>query len=442
MSDRVLATLSIKDENGTSFAEVARVDVVIKSVTGKESRATLELQPMVVGSGPDAALQVDDAAVSKRHCELRLDDGGVFIRDLKSRNGTWVGQVKILEAVAGLQSSIRVGGSTLTFERQREVSRVPLSPEANFGDVVGASVPMRSLFATLAKVAATTQSLVLSGESGSGKEAIARAVHQHSPVRDGAFVVLDASTLSEQLAESELFGHVAGSFTDAKTDRAGLFETANKGTLFIDELGDVPLSVQPKLLRALESGQVRRLGSNVWVDTRPRIISASKTELRKLVAAGRLREDLYFRLAVVELRVPPLRERGNDIPLLVEKFLKETEPPLSLAALPAHSMELLQAHDWPGNVRELRNVVTRFAVLPDVGVKALERIMVDHRKVALGAAALMPLKEARDVVVTAFEKAYLTERLREHQGNVTAAAKAMGISRQMLHLLITKYELK
>jgi transcriptional regulator with PAS, ATPase and Fis domain len=335
---------------------------------------------------------------------------------------------------------------------------------------------MRALFARLERVAPAPETVLLLGESGTGKEVLARAIHAASPRKDGPFVVFDCSAVAPSLVEAELFGHVRGAFTGAVAGHAGLFEQADGGTIFIDEVGELPLDLQPKLLRALEARQVRRVGSSEWRAVDVRVIAATHRNLRARVAEGQFRQDLHYRLAVVEVHVPALRERKEDIPALVERFLATHSPPRALADLPPHALDLLMAHDWPGNVRELRNVVARLVLFPDFALEALgaglapaaaspapaagERARASappsaparvgpepesaHRAPAddLGPLINLPLREAKEMLLEQFERRYLAVKLREHGGNISRTADAIGISRQSVHRLIDRYGLR
>jgi DNA-binding NtrC family response regulator len=351
---------------------------------------------------------------------------------------------------------LRMGGSP---------SIVSLSSSARFGEAVGQSVAMRALFAKLERAAASTGTILLLGESGTGKEVLARAIHAESPRGSGPFVVFDCSAIAPNLLESELFGHVRGAFSGAVGPREGLLEQAHGGTLFIDEIGELPLELQPKLLRALEARQVRRLGSADWRAFDTRVVAATHRDLRARIAEGSFREDLYYRLAVVEAHVPALRDHKDDIPLLVERFLVAQSPPRKLADLPPHALPLLMAHDWPGNIRELRNTVMRLLLFPNLLEEAIGFATApkktDRPSVpagappseepaaaskdnpgSLGALLGLPLREAREMVVEHFERAYVAAKLREYNGNISRVADAIGVSRQLVYRLVDRYDLR
>jgi transcriptional regulator with PAS, ATPase and Fis domain len=422
---------------------------------GPAIEAPLALRPLVMGTSPDCDLVVADPKVSRRHCEIALTPQGIVIRDLGSKNGTLAGKVAIREALLPEGAVVTLGGSDLVVRRAGAPTLVPMSPAGSFGGAIGQSYVMRALFARLERAAATMQTILLLGESGTGKEVLARAIHDESPRRSGPFVVLDCGAITANLVESEVFGYARGAFTGAAGARVGLLEEANGGTLFIDEIGELPLDLQPKLLRALEARQVRRLGAN---DVRPfdaRIVAATHRDLRARVAEGTFRQDLYYRIAVVEAHVPALRERKDDIPALVERFLAAHDPPRALADLPPHALPLLAGHSFPGNVRELRNLVTRLVLFADLGLDLPALPSGEAGPPAAHAVAgplgeaeqqrkllELPLPAAREMVMERFERYYLAAKLEQHGGNITRAADAMGVSRQLVHRLLDRYGIK
>lgn len=421
--------------------------------------APLDIHPVIVGTGPDCTIVVPDSRVSRRHCELRLSAEGILLRDLGSKNGTMLGQAAILEARIPPRVSVMIGDSELVVQPAGAPRVVPMSPTGVFGGAIGRSFAMRALFAKLERAAATDQTILLLGESGTGKEVLARSIHDHSPRKKGPFVVFDCGATSANLVESELFGHTRGAFTGAQTAQTGLLEEASGGTLFIDEIGELPLDLQPKLLRALEARQIRRLGATEFRPFDARIVAATHKNLRARAAEGQFREDLYYRLAVVEVLVPALRERKEDIPALVDRFLAAHDPPRSPADLPANALALLAGHDWPGNVRELRNVVARLLLFPETVEEMLRPLKKEAPatlppaaeapvpRAAAGADRLdplleMPLLDAREMVMEQFERSYLTTWLNRHKGNISRAAEAMGVSRQLVHKLLDKHGIR
>lgn len=401
-------------------------------------------QRVVLGSAPHADVVVSDSAVSKLHCELdpRLD--GLWVRDLGSRNGTHVRDVRVVEARVPDGATLRVGSTVVTVRYSPEPTSVDLWRDTTFGPLVGHSPSMREFFARLARVAKTDATVLIHGETGSGKELVATAIHEASPRAQGPLVVVDCGSLPENLLEAELFGHGRGAFTGASSAREGAIEAAHGGTVFLDEIGEVPLSLQPKLLRVLESRSVRRLGENHYRKVDVRFLSATHRDLRRMVNAGAFREDLYFRLAVVPVSVPPLRERVEDIPLLAQHFLPKGVPLSSV--LDADTLRELLARPWPGNVRELRNFVDRAVAL---GAKEALSLSEDA---LFGAAAPtasapavkldVPFKSLRDEWLMYLERAYILGLLERHGGNVSATAQAAGLTRAYVHRLLRKFDIE
>jgi DNA-binding NtrC family response regulator len=443
-SPNTTTTLTLIREAGQECVELPSARVRVASPGRAEATVALGLGSVVVGSGTDCDLVIDDLYISRRHCQLELTAGGVVVRDLGSRNGTWVRKMRVLEVVLPPGYDIDLGRFTLTVETEGAPLRMPLLARHQFGQAVGKSIIMRALFARLERAAQTDEPVLLLGESGTGKERLAEAIHQASPRRDGPFVVFDCAAVTPSLIEAELFGHGKGAFSGADNARVGILESANGGTLFLDELGELPLDLQPKLLRALESRQVRPVGANRMRPLDIRIVAATHRDLQARVSAGEFREDLYYRLAVVEARVPPLRDRREDIPLLVERLLAQRTPPCTLVDLPANTLEMLAAHSWPGNVRELRNTLTRLILFSGNDGLSLPPGEANSEAAMQAAATpfLLPFHEAREAAIADFERRSAAEHLRVHRGNVSAAARAMGVSRQFLHKLITEHGLR
>jgi transcriptional regulator with PAS, ATPase and Fis domain len=433
--------------------ELPELRVVVTPARGATVTVPLGVSPVVVGTDDTCDVVLDDPRVSRRHCALQLESHGIVLRDLGSKNGTMVGDVAVGTGTIKPGTKITLGGARLVVESGKGRAVVPLSRGVRFGEAFGASVAMRALFARLEHAAQTDATVLLFGESGTGKELLAHGIHDRSPRRERPFIVFDCSAVAPALVESELFGHQRGAFTGADRTREGLFEQAHGGTLFIDELGELPLDLQPKLLRALESRQVRRVGGSEWIPVDVRVVAATHRDLQSRVRSGEFRADLWYRLAVLVATVPALRERKDDIQPLVEHFLASHRPPRTLADLPPNVIDMLRGHDWPGNVRELRNTVARLVLLggneadlpPSLaGGPALPAPAAGPRPImpALVEVLPMPLREARDVVVEHFERAYLAAKLNEHAGNVSRAAEAIGVSRQFMHRLIERYGLK
>jgi DNA-binding NtrC family response regulator len=389
---------------------------------------------MAIGSHASNELVIDDPAVSRFHCEIRVDARGARIRDLDSSNGTIVDGVLLCDGYLRDGSTIEIGRSALRFELEQTQHARVLSEAPRFGALVGASVAMRSAFALLERAAATDITVLLEGESGTGKEAAAEAIHAASTRASAPFIVVDCSAIPRNLLESELFGHERGAFTGADARRIGAFEEAHRGTIFLDEIGELPIELQPKLLRALEQREVRRLGQNTHQRVDIRLIAATNRDLRAEVNAGRFRSDLYFRLAVVKVALPPLRTRPEDLPGLVAHLLDRLgATPAAKEALSAPEfLAILRHAPWPGNVRELRNY--------------LERCLVFQQPMPLAEKTARPApltyEEAREQAVADFERRFAAELLLQHGGKVAQAAAAARMNRTYLYRILSRYNMK
>jgi transcriptional regulator with GAF, ATPase, and Fis domain len=321
---------------------------------------------MVVGAAAAADLVIDDPTVSRIHAELEPKADGLVIRDLSSRNGTMVNGVSARETILRADGEVRLGTTVIAVDYANAVvAPVELWPNDAFHYMVGRSPVMKELFALLARVARTDASILITGETGTGKEVVARSVHEASTRSKGPFVVVDCAALPENLLDAELFGHSKGAFTGAVQARAGAIESADGGTVFIDEVGELPLTMQPKLLRVLEQRTVRRVGEAFHRPVNVRFVTATHRDLLSMVSRGEFREDLYFRMCVLPVKIPPLRERPEDIELLVSHFLKgERLSPEFIAEL--------SKLPWRGNVRELRNFVERARALGEDKVAQIQ----------------------------------------------------------------------
>jgi transcriptional regulator with GAF, ATPase, and Fis domain len=319
-----------------------------------------------VGSADTADFRLKDITVSREHCEIELGEAGFRVRDLRSKNGVRVGGMRVYDISANEALELRLGETTLSITPLANTETRERANELCFGDLLGESTKMRELFAMLSRIAPTDLSVLIQGDTGTGKELVAHSIHRKSTRAAGPFVVFDCSAVSPSLIESDLFGHERGAFTGATTARPGALAEANGGTLFLDELGELPLDLQQKLLRCLQSGEFKRVGATRLEHTNVRVIAATHRDLRSEIQAGRFREDLYYRLEGVAVHVPPLRERLDDLPQLILHFLRQSNPAATLSALPPGTVEMFRAHRWPGNVRELRNAVRRMQVLPEL----------------------------------------------------------------------------
>jgi DNA-binding NtrC family response regulator len=400
-----------------------------------------------VGSHASNDIVLRDPMVSRFHCRLVREDGVWRLRDSGSMNGTKLDGVRVRDADVIEGGVLAIGDSVVRVRAgapQKE-DIVPMLP--SFGALVGTSLPMRRLFGLLDKIAQSDINVLIEGESGTGKELVATEIMQRSARADKPFVVVDCGAISPSLVESELFGHIRGAFTGADRDRMGAFEAADGGTVFLDEIGELPLELQPKLLRALEAREIRRVGETRARRVNVRVISATNRDLEREVNKGRFREDLYFRLAVISARVPPLRERLDDMLILVRTFLQQLGVPEEERLFGAQVLSDMSKHDWPGNVRELRNYVERSVVLQSASptLRRGQGAGGPGHSVAgpiNGIDLSVPFRIAKDAVIDSFERSYLSQLLEAAGGNMSKAARMAGMDRMYLHRLVQKHGLR
>jgi transcriptional regulator with GAF, ATPase, and Fis domain len=410
---------------------------------GPDAGLTLEVAgtPVRIGTSTDNDIVLTDDTVSRRHCEIEPSVEGVCVRDMGSTNGVVSAGMRIFEAMLVGPVSLQLGQTSLSITPLDETVDKEQSTIDRFGDVLGRSARMRELFADLERIARTDVTLLIEGETGTGKDLVAESVHRASPRADRPYVVFDCGAVAPTLVESELFGHERGAFTGAVATRQGVFEQADGGTLFMDEIGELPKELQPKLLRVLEKREIRRVGAAKTLSVDVRVIAATNRNTLAEVKRGGFRQDLYFRIAAAHVTVPPLRDRMDDLPLLVEHFLAQERPPRSKSEVMPDVWDLLRAYRWPGNVRELRNAVQRLLVMPE---RALRELPMDTGG-AMGAVPpsgeIVPLRVARRDASDAFERAYLEAVLQKTEGNVTRAAAIAEVSRQMVQKLMRKHGL-
>jgi transcriptional regulator with GAF, ATPase, and Fis domain len=436
-----------------------------------------------IGTADGSDLRLSDVTVSREHCEIELHESGFRVRDLRSKNGVRVGGLRVYDVSSSEALELRLGETLLSIAPLSNSEVRERASDDRFGDLLGESSKMRELFAILSRVAPSDLSVVIEGETGTGKELVAHSIHRASARAAGPFVVFDCSAVSSSLIESDLFGHERGAFTGATGARAGALAEADGGTLFLDEIGELPLDLQQKLLRCLQSGEFKRVGATRFEKTDVRVIAATHRDLRSEIKAGRFREDLYYRLEGVAVHVPPLRERLSDLPHLVQHFMTQTDPAATLSALPPGTLDMFRAHRWPGNVRELRNAVRRMQILPDLpfsphisDVVPLEAApnhaavggacscgtheLANHsaafevearvlRRLSAWRASDAPqhredwltLEDARRELSDAFELDYLALLKRQSGAVKSRAANWAGVSRQAIQKLVRKHAL-
>jgi DNA-binding NtrC family response regulator len=398
-----------------------------------------------VGSANSNSLVLSDPTVSRHHFVLQVSPDGIMLRDLGSTNGTTVAGFRVGTAYLKHGAVIGVGMTTLRFDELGDEIREPLSEADHFGRALGMSYAMRRLFSVLPRVAASDATVLLEGDTGTGKGVIAESIHAESGRAAGPFVVVDCGSIPPQLIESELFGHVRGAFTGAQTNRAGAFEAASGGTVFLDEIGELPLDMQPKLLRVLEERTVKPVGSVEPIRIDVRVIAATNRNLRQAVNRGTFRADLYFRLNILRFEIPPLRERRDDIPLLINQFYEQF---VGSGAMPPRPLvDHLASLDWPGNVRELRNAVERAVLMEDPALwTEITSGRDDDPAHPMGDPAYVfddkqSFRAAKERITSHWERWFVSELLRRHRGNTSKAARAARMDRTHLRELAIRYRI-
>ncbi len=434
---------------------------------------TFDKDVITLGAMEENDISLDDDTVSRAHCRIYVDGDQYMIEDLGSTNGTFVNRVRIREAWLNPNHVITLGKTEVRFSPVDERVRIVPSERDRFGEIVGRDRRMREIYSILEKISPTDATVVIEGETGTGKDVVARSVHGASRRKDGPFMVFDCGAVPENLIESELFGHEKGSFTGAHASRQGVFELANGGTVFLDELGELQLDLQPKLLRVLEQREIKRVGGTKPIKVDVRIVAATNRNLEEEVKAGRFREDLFYRLTVVRVKLPALRERKEDVRLLARHFLehgsfnRDREGNRKIANLAPGVLDRLAEYGWPGNVRELHNVIERavsfsesdtieLADLPEhiawprgagLPVSAHDAAPTDH---AIALPDMRPgasdprlaegtFKDAKERWIASFERDYIASLLRKNNGNISHAAREAEIDRKYFRKLMKKY---
>jgi DNA-binding NtrC family response regulator len=388
-------------------------------------RRLLDGQHMVLGSGAGADMRFHDRAVSSRHCAIAVENGHLVVRDLGSKNGVFVGGAKVESARLHSGSSFVIGRAVVAVRAGGAEPEAPLPAVAELPGVIGQSIAMLKVAREMRRLAGVKGPVLLRGETGSGKDVLARALHAMGPRRGRPFVPLNVGTLPHDLADAELFGHERGAFTGAHATRAGAFAQAHGGTLFLDEIAELSLDLQVKLLRVLEDGEVRPLGARASQRVDVRVLSATWAPLHRRVAEGLFRQDLFQRLSVFVIDVPPLRERRTDLPRLCHRFLHDLEPEVGRREVSAGALAKLAAYAWPGNVRELRNVLYRAALSTETNRIGSKEIAESLEKAVAPQRAMLSTDQARDA-------------LERHAGNVSAAARQVGLARSTFRDLLQR----
>jgi DNA-binding NtrC family response regulator len=433
---------------------LARVSVRV--VEGRASGLAAELlpgQPISIGKSPDNQLHLDDLTVSRYHLELTLRRGEIEVRDLESMNGTYIGEVRVARALVRPGTKLTIGSNTLLLVAEADGAR-SLRPDGELDavpeipGVIAKSPAMRKVVASIVRLAASQVTVLLHGETGTGKEVLARALHDLSERRDRPFEVVDCGSMAPTLIASELFGHDRGAFTGAHGEHAGAFERAHGGTVFLDEIGELPLDLQPMLLGVLERRRFKRVGGVRERSVDVRVIAATHRDLRNATNLGTFRADLYFRLAVARVVIPPLRERTEDIGPLVRRFAEQLTGDPNAQPFDNRTLTALEAHPWSGNVRELRNVVESAVALGSIELEAdgLGEVSgattLENASGATEHLLALPYREARALAVAAFERKYLQELSEACNGNASEAARRAKMDRPYLLGLLRKHGLR
>jgi transcriptional regulator with GAF, ATPase, and Fis domain len=417
---------------------------------GRRREKVFDQSVITIGAMDDNDLVVNEETVSRYHCKVLQDQDGYILQDQSSTNGTFINRVRIREAYLKSGCTVQVGKVELKFYFADEKVPVVPSQKERLGLLIGRNVKVREIYGIIEKIAPAGTTVVIEGETGTGKEVVAQTIHQLSPRSAGPMMIFDCGAVPENLIESELFGHEKGSFTGAIMTRQGLFEMAHGGSLFLDELGELNLDLQPKLLRALEQREIRRVGSSKPIKVDVRVIAATNRNLEEEVRAGRFRQDLFYRLSVVRILLPPLRERPEDIPLLVDHFLKThtfnrgSDGKQRVDGIEREALDLLAGYRWPGNVRELVNVIERavsFCEGQTIGVRDLpEQLRLAGASAGVEAATgEITFKEAKERWVSSFERDYIVALLKKNHGNISHAAREADIDRKYFRKLMRKY---
>ena len=463
------AMTTIFDGGRATARQLRKSKLVV--VSGSDQGTEFELNKPRVTGGRSIINEItlSDKAISGSHFEIICEDDGYRLKDLDSTNGTFVGELRVMDVFLKPGTTFRVGHTELRFQPLKQMVEIALSQRDRFGEVLGSSIRMREMFATLEKVAPSDLTVLITGETGTGKELVAKGIHVNSQRAKGPFVVLDCGAIPKDLMESTIFGHEKGAFTGAVSQHKGCFEQAHGGTIFLDEIGELDIGLQPKLLRVLENRELKRVGGDRTIKVDVRVLAATNRELRQMVSVGGFREDLYFRLSVVQTDSPPLRERKEDIPQLVHHFMAQVSHRRGVdLTISVDAMSALMTLKWPGNVRELRNVVERAGSLCDG--TTVERIdlalgrdthitqqleqaaapspamgdLVQSGGSAFDPGLLAPdilFKEAKQQVTDEFERIYLDQLIQRNRGNITRSANEAGLTRYHLRELLKRHQI-
>lgn len=421
---------------------------------GKTNWFEIGTEPVIVGRNAQCQIVLEDAKISAVHAEFVATEQGVRVRDLGSRNGIFVGGVRVGEAFLLAPCKLRLGETEVAFEPARP-EKIILPSISAFGPLVAQSAGMRAIFEKISKVAPTDLTVLITGETGTGKEVVAQAIHQASARAHKPFVVVDCGSIPQSLAEATLFGHERGAFTGAIDKRISPFLEADGGTIFLDELGELPIEVQPKLLRAVAERRIKSVGGSSYKEVDVRVLAATRRDLVRAVNTGTFRSDLYFRVAQVRVELPALRQRLEDIPVLVRRMLKDASDEAAFDRVSNTTLERLMRHDWPGNVRELKNAVAvAFALSSEseeldiaAHLGALTEMsephFTPHAPSALNDVAPSfkgkSFQEAKHDVLGRFEREYFAALYEEAKGNISEIARRAGMERAHVRTYLKRH---
>ncbi len=413
----------------TNNLEFERIKVRVYSGNGSKDKKFFDSTPILVGSSDICDLTIDDPYISKKHCVIYRHNGHYILKDLQSSNGTIIHERRIDEEVMPVRTTALLGKTTLKITIEETTERITESPEDRLESIIGKSQRIQYIYSIIKRTAPSDSTILITGESGTGKELAAQAIHRLSTRGDKPFVALNCGSIPETIIESELFGHERGAFTGAVGTHKGVFEQTNGGTLFLDEIGEMPHHLQTRLLRVLENKTIRRVGGDADIPINVRIVAATNQDLKSLTNSNKFRLDLYYRLMIIPVHMPPLRERVSDIELLTKHFIDELSP--NNVDITITAIDKLKAHLWPGNVRELKNVIQRALLFCcDCFIKPEDiELYSDHEN------ELPPVK------LEFQEKESITKALKQFEGNQAKVSRYLGIARTTLRKKLNKFNI-
>lgn len=423
-----VATRIIKYDAKNESLTTESIEIIAKLIGGGRQKRSFTAAEVTIGQHPACEFLIKDPYISKRHCKLVNQDGILKLLDLASTNGTFLDGVRVGQTIIGRYGSFKIGQTRIDCRVLKTTEKIGKGKNDRMGSMVGRSKPMRGIFRLIERVASSDSSVLVTGESGTGKELVAREIHNFSPRRKGPFVAINCGAMPATIIESQLFGHERGAFTGAVERAPGLFEQAKGGTLFLDEIGEMPIEIQTRFLRVLETRTVRRVGGREEIEVNARVIAATNKDLRQLVSEKKFREDLFFRLYIVPVEIPPLRDRPDDIKALADFFIGATPKGVGKVHFTEKALAKLLRHNWPGNVRELKNTLERsifFARKNLIDADDLKFIPVDDTIRAANS-----LKES--------EREFISSVLNNSFGNLSKAARKLGVSRTTLQKKIKR----